>query len=174
MGTPYVGEIRIFAGNFAPNGWMSCDGQLLPISEYETLFQLIGTTYGGDGESTFALPDLRGRMPVHQGTGLGLPSMALGESGGQEQVTLTSQQIPVHSHPLVGSAANATATSPSGGVPGTMPEVAASAYGSDAPLTTLSPQSVSAVGGSQPHENLQPYLCVGFIISLFGIFPSPS
>jgi microcystin-dependent protein len=169
MGQPYVGEIRIFAGNFAPNGWLSCDGQLLPISENETLFQLIGTTYGGDGQSTFALPDLRGRMPMHQGNG-----MVLAETGGAEQVTLTTQQIPAHSHPLVGSAANASATSPAGGVPGTMPEVATSAYGSDAPLTTLSPQSVSPVGGSQPHDNMQPFLCVGFIISLYGIFPSQS
>lgn len=169
MGQPFVGEIRIFAGSFAPAGWMFCDGQLLAISENETLFQLIGTTYGGDGQSTFGLPDLRGRMPVHQGSGL-----VLAETGGVESVTLTSQQIPVHTHPLVGSAANASATSPAGGVPGTMPEVATSAYGSDAPLTTLTPQSISPVGGSQPHENMQPYLCVAFIISLFGIFPSPS
>lgn len=169
MGQPFVGEIRLFAGNFAPNGWLFCEGQTLPISENETLFQLIGTTYGGDGQTTFALPDLRGRVPVHQGNGLNLA-----EAGGVEQVTLTTQQIPAHNHPLVGSAANASAASPSGGVPGTMPEVATSAYGSDAPLTSLSPQSVSPVGGSQPHENMQPYLCVDFIISLFGIFPAPS
>jgi microcystin-dependent protein len=169
MSQPYVGEIRIFAGNFAPNGWLSCDGQILPISENETLFQLIGTTYGGDGQSTFALPDLRGRMPVHQGNG-----MVLAETGGAEQVTLTTPQMPAHTHPIVGSAANASATSPAGGVPGTMPEVATSAYGSDAPLTTLAPQSVSPVGGSQPHDNMQPFLCVGFIISLYGIFPSQS
>ncbi|HSF98721.1 MAG TPA: tail fiber protein [Ornithinibacter sp.] len=169
MGQPYVGEIRIFAGNFAPNGWLSCDGQILSISENETLFQLIGTTYGGDGQSTFALPDLRGRMPVHQGNG-----MVLAETGGAEQVTLTTQQMPAHSHPLVGSAANASATSPAGGVPGTMPEVATSAYGSDAPLTTLAAQTISPAGGSQPHDNMQPFLCVGFIISLFGIFPSPT
>jgi microcystin-dependent protein len=169
MGQPYVGEIRIFAGSFAPNGWLSCDGQILPISEYETLFQLIGTTYGGDGQSTFALPDLRGRMPVHQGDG-----MILAETGGAEQVSITTQQIPAHTHPLFGSAANASATSPAGGVPGTMPEVATSAYGSDAPLTTLAPQTISPVGGSQPHDNMQPFLCVGFIISLYGIFPSPT
>ena len=169
MGQPFVGEIRVFAGNFAPAGWLFCDGQLLPISVNETLFQLIGTTYGGDGQETFALPDLRGRVPVNQGNGL-----ALAETGGAEQVTLTAQQIPAHTHSLVGSAANASATSPAGGVPGTMPEVATSAYGSDAPLTSLSPQSVSPVGGSQPHENMQPYLCMGFIISLFGIFPSPT
>jgi microcystin-dependent protein len=169
MSNPYVGEIRIFAGNFAPSGWMFCEGQLLPISEYETLFQLIGTTYGGDGQETYALPDLRGRVPVHQGSGL-----TQGESGGAEQVALTAQQIPAHTHPLFGSAANASATSPSGGVPGTMPEVATSAYGSDAPLTTLAPQSISPMGGSQPHDNMQPFLCVDFIISLYGIFPSPT
>ena len=169
MGQPYVGEIRIFAGNFAPAGWSFCEGQLLPISENETVFQLIGTTYGGDGQSTFGLPDLRGRVPVHQGNGL-----VLAETGGVESVTLTAQQVPAHTHPLVGSAANASATSPAGGVPGTMPEVATSAYGSDAPLTTLTPQSISPVGGSQPHDNMQPYLCVDFIISLFGIFPSQS
>ena len=123
----------------------------------------------GTARATFALPDLRGRVPVHQGNGL-----VLAETGGVEQVTLTTQQIPAHNHPLVGSAANASATSPVGAVPGTMPEVATSAYGSDAPLTSLSPQSISPVGGSQPHENMQPFLCVDFIISLFGIFPSPN
>lgn len=172
MGTPYVGEVRLFAGNFSPNGWMDCDGQLLPISEYETLFQLIGTTYGGDGQTTFALPDLRGRAPVHQGAGPGLFNVVLGESGGAESVTLTQAQLPAHTHALVGSAANATATSPAGAVPGTMPEVATSAYGSDAPLTTLSPQGVGSAGGSQPHDNMQPYLAVRYIIALFGIFPS--
>ena len=172
MGTPHAGEVRLFAGNFAPNGWMDCDGQLLPISEYETLFQLIGTTYGGDGQSTFALPDLRGRAPVHQGTGPGLSTVVIGEDGGAESVTLTQAQVPMHTHALIGSAANATATSPAGGVPGTMPEVAASAYGSDAPLTTLSPQGLAPAGGSQPHDNMQPYLTVRYIISLFGIFPS--
>lgn len=169
MSQPFVGEIRMFAGNFAPAGWMFCDGQILPISENETLFQLIGTTYGGDGQSTFALPDLRGRMPVHQGNGL-----ILSETGGAESVSLIAPQVPAHTHPLIGSAANASATSPSGGVPGTMPEVATSAYGSDGPLTTLAPQSIATAGGSQPHENMQPFLCVDFIISLFGIFPSPN
>ena len=169
MAQPYVGEIRMFAGNFAPAGWMFCEGQLLPISENETLFQLIGTTYGGDGQTTVALPDLRGRVPVHQGNGV-----MLAETGGSESVTLSTNQMPLHVHPLVGSATNATATSPAGGVLGTMPEVATSAYGSDAPRTTMAPQSVGPTGGSQPHENMQPFLCLGFIISLFGIFPSPT
>ena len=169
MAQPYVGEIRMFAGNFAPAGWMFCDGQLLPISEYETLFQLIGTTYGGDGESTFALPDLRGRIPIHQGNGF-----ILAETGGAEEITLTVQQIPAHTHALLGSAVNATTTSPTGNVAATMPEVTTFAYGTDNPPATLGAQSIGPVGGSQPHTNFQPYLCVDFIISLFGIYPSPS
>lgn len=167
MSQPYVGEIRMFGGNFAPAGWMFCEGQILAISENETLFNLIGTTYGGDGQSTFALPDLRGRLPLHQGNGF-----TLAETGGVEEVTLTVQQIPAHNHALLGTSSNATTTSPTGNVAATMPEVVTSAYGTDAPSTTLSPQSVSPVGGSQPHTNFQPYLCISFIISLFGIFPS--
>lgn len=170
MAQPYVGEIRMFAGNFAPAGWEFCEGQLMPISENETLFNLIGTTYGGDGESTFALPDLRGRIPIHQGNGF-----ILAETGGAEEVTLTVSQIPAHSHPLLASNNLATGTAPSTNVvPARAQASTITPYGSDAPLTTLSPQSVSSVGGSQPHSNFQPYLCVNFIISLFGIFPSPS
>lgn len=169
MSQPYVGEIRMFGGNFAPSGWMFCEGQLLAITENETLFNLIGTTYGGDGQSTFALPDLRGRLPIHQGNGF-----ILAETGGVEEVTLTASQIPAHNHLLLGTTANATTTSPTGNVAATMPEVVTSAYGTDAPPTTLSAQSVGAAGGSQPHTNFQPYLCVSFIISLFGIFPSPT
>ncbi|MBO9624510.1 MAG: phage tail protein [Sphingomonas sp.] len=169
MAQPYVGEIRIFAGNFAPAGWMFCEGQLLPISENETLFQLIGTTYGGDGESTFSLPDLRGRITLHQGNGF-----ILAETGGVEQVTLTTSQIPSHTHPMLGSASNASTTSPVNGVPATIPIFGVRAYGTDAPKTTLSPQSVAPVGNSQPHENRQPFLCVNYIISLFGLFPSPT
>ena len=168
MAQPYVGEIRIFAGNFAPAGWMFCEGQLLPISENETLFQLIGTTYGGDGQSTFALPDLRGRIPLHQGNGL-----ILAETGGAEEITLTVSQIPAHSHPMLGTQNLANATDPANLLPGTL-VTNVTAYGTDNPSTTLSPSSVSAVGGSQPHTNFQPYLCVNFIISLFGIFPSPT
>ncbi|MGA7672506.1 MAG: tail fiber protein [Nitrolancea sp.] len=169
MAQPYVGEIRIFAGNFAPAGWMFCEGQLLPISEYETLFNLIGTTYGGDGQSTFSLPDLRGRIPLHQGNGF-----ILAETGGTEEITLTVPQTPSHSHLLFGSAANATTTSPTSNVPGTMPEVTTFAYGTDLPSTTLNSSSISSVGGSQPHNNFQPYVCINYIISLFGIFPSPT
>lgn len=167
MAEPYVGEIRMFAGNFAPAGWMFCEGQLLPISEYETLFNLIGTTYGGDGQSTFALPDLRGRIPLHVGSGF-----TLAENGGAEQVTLTTAQMPAHTHAFLGSAANATTTSPTNNVPATLPEVTTFAYGTDLPPATLSAQAVSNVGGSRAHTNFQPYICINYIISLLGIFPS--
>ena len=169
MAQPYVGEIRMFAGNFAPAGWMFCEGQLLPISENETLFQLIGTTYGGDGQSTFALPDLRGRIPIHQGNGF-----ILAETGGAEEITLTVQQIPAHPHAFLATTNSAADSNPTNLLPATSASATASPYGTDAPLTSLSPTSVSAVGGSQPHTNFQPYLCVDFIISLFGIFPSPT
>jgi len=168
MAQPYVGEIRMFAGNFAPAGWMFCEGQLLPISENETLFQLIGTTYGGDGESTFALPDLRGRIPLHQGSGF-----ILAETGGVEELTLTVNQIPAHTHPLVASTNVAQDTNPQNKVLG-QSSGGILLYIQDTPDTNLSPQAITSVGGSQPHNNFQPYLCVDFIISLFGIFPSPT
>ena len=167
MAQPYVGEIRMFAGNFAPAGWMFCEGQLLPISEYETLFNLIGTTYGGDGQSTFALPDLRGRIPIHFGNGF-----TLAETGGVETVTLTVSQIPAHTHAMLASTGAATTLDPTGNILATAPLATTFAYGTDAPITPLAPNAVSSVGGSQPHDNFQPYLCVDFIISLFGIFPS--
>ena len=167
MAQPYVGEIRMFGGNFAPAGWAFCEGQLLPISENETLFQLIGTTYGGDGQSTFGLPDLRGRVPLHQG-----PQNSFGSSGGVETVTLTSAQA-THGHGLVGTANVATTTSPGPDVTfARTGNTTIVTYGSDAPTGPLAPSSVASSGGSQPHENMQPYLCVSFIISLFGIFPS--
>lgn len=166
MAQPYVGEIRIFAGNFAPAGWMFCEGQLLPISEYATLYNLVGTTYGGDGQSTFALPDLRGRLPIHQGSGY-----TLAESGGVETVTLTSAQCPAHSHPLQASNDSANAATPQGNVPAATLNTVA--YTTIPQLTPLSAQATTASnGGNQPHSNFQPYLCVDFIISLFGIFPS--
>ncbi len=164
MAQPYVGEIRMFAGNFAPAGWMFCEGQLLPISEFETLFNLIGTTYGGDGQSTFALPDLRGRLPLHQGGGF-----TLAENGGVETVTLTVSQIPAHSHPMLASNDIPTQTSPQGNVTG---QAAAKLYRLGNPTVSLNPASMGSTGGSQPHNNFQPYLCVDFIISMFGIFPS--
>jgi microcystin-dependent protein len=170
MAQPYVGEIRMFAGNFAPAGWMFCEGQLLPISENETLFNLIGTTYGGDGQSTFGLPDLRGRIPIHMGNGF-----VLAENGGAEEITLTIQQIPAHSHPFLATSNQATTTSPGSSVTYAVALAATiTPYGTDAPAGTLSPQMIGSTGGSQPHTNFQPYLCIDFIISLFGIFPSPT
>ncbi len=167
MAQPYVGEIRMFAGNFAPAGWMFCEGQLLPISENETLFQLIGTTYGGDGQSTFALPDLRGRVPLHFGN-----SFTLAEAGGAETVTLTVPQIPAHAHAMLASSDNASTPNAAGSVLAQTPSY--TPYISAIPATPLAPVSVGATGGSQPHANFQPYLCIDFIISLFGIFPSPT
>jgi microcystin-dependent protein len=157
----------MFAGNFAPAGWQFCEGQLLPISENETLFQLIGTTYGGDGQSTFALPDLRGRIPIHQGNGL-----ILAETGGAEEITLTVNQIPAHSHPFLATSAGGTAATPVNGV--LAESVSISPFIEDVTSSNMNVAAVSAVGGSQPHTNFQPYLCVDFIISLFGIFPSPT
>src|SRR5512141_2417013 len=142
MAQPYIGEIRMFAGNFAPAGWMFCEGQLLPISEYDTLFLLIGTTYGGDGQSTFALPDLRGRLPIHQGNGF-----TLAETGGVEEVTLTVSQIAAHTHPLLGSQSTAASTDPASNVGARVTAASVFPYGTDAPLQPLSPLAVSSVGG---------------------------
>ena len=167
MAQPYVGELRIFAGNFNPAGWMFCEGQLLPISENETLFQLIGTTYGGDGESTFALPDLRGRLPLHQGNGY-----ILGETGGVEEVTLTINQIPSHSHPMMGSSGNGSQSNPQNNVLASSTLV--KLYSGEAADTAMAANAITSAGGSLPHTNFQPYLCVNYIISLFGIFPSPT
>jgi microcystin-dependent protein len=172
MSSPYVGEIRMFAGNFNPNGWAFCNGALIPISENEVLFQLIGTTYGGDGVNTFALPDLRGRVPLHMGTGGG-SSYVIGEPGGVETVTLTIGQIPAHSHMVNATNSNqvqvpAGNTFPAGSTPQSR-----NVYG---PLggtaVQMSSGMIAPTGGSQPHENRQPFLCINFIISLFGIFPS--
>ena len=167
MAQPYVGEIRVFAGNFAPAGWALCEGQLMPISENETLFQLIGTTYGGDGQSTFALPDMRGRIQVHQGNGY-----TLAESGGVEQVTLTVNQIPAHNHTLVTSSAPGHANRPTDGVPASSPNV--DLYSTRPADVDMAAQAVAPTGGSQPHENMQPFLALHHIISLFGIFPNPT
>ena len=171
MAQPYVGEIRMFAGNFAPAGWMFCEGQVLPISENETLFQLIGTTYGGDGTATFALPDLRGRLPLHQGQQGQGQSYILGQAAGVEQVTLDVTQLPSHSHLLLASSDNASTSNAAGNVLAQTPSY--TPYFAASPNTALG-QSTGSTGGSQPHTNFQPYLCVDFIISLFGIFPSPT
>jgi microcystin-dependent protein len=167
MSQPFVGQLKMFGGNFAPAGWAFCDGSLLPISENETLFQLIGTTYGGDGQSTFALPDLRGRVPMHTGNGV-----VLAESGGVETVTLTAAQIAAHTHPLLASTNNATTSNAGGNVLAQTPSY--TPYIASAPNVSLAAQAVTSEGGSQPHSNMQPYLCVNFIISLYGVFPSPT
>ena len=170
MAQPFVGEIRMFAGNFPPAGWMFCEGQLLPISENETLFTLIGTTYGGDGQSTFALPDLRGRVPVHRGTLAGT-TFIIGEQAGVEEVTLTTQQIPIHSHAMLcSSGGGSNASDPHNAVASPSDISQYSSQAADAQMGTP-PMSSDIAGGSQPHTNFMPYLCVDFIISLFGIFP---
>jgi microcystin-dependent protein len=158
----------MFAGNFAPNGWMFCEGQTLPISENDVLFQLIGTTYGGDGEQTFNLPNLASRVPIHMGTGPDGTTYQIGEMAGTEQETLTVQQIPAHSHPPLGTNNPATQTTPGGAM---FAQSVSQNYSFLSPIN-ISPQVIGPNGGSQPHENTQPFLCINFIISLFGVFPS--
>lgn len=171
MSDPYVGEIRMFGASFAPAGWAMCQGQLMPISQNETLFNLIGTTYGGDGQETFALPDLQGRAPVHAGQGPGLSqNYQLGETGGVESVTISTQQLPIHNHAMLASTNPANQITGSDGIVATPPSL--SMYFGAAPDSALNASSVLPVGGSQPHENMQPFLVVSFIISLFGIFPT--
>ena len=171
MGQPYVGEIRMFGGSFAPAGWMTCDGQLLPISEYDTLFNLIGTTYGGDGQSTFALPNLSGRLPVDMGTSPSTgTNYTLGQLAGTSTVTLTTQQIPIHNHPVIADNNNATTTqtAPNNDLYGNAsPTAVYSATNTLHPMFNLPLQ-----GGGQPHDNMMPYQAITFIISMFGIFPS--
>lgn len=167
MSSPFVGEIRMFGGNFAPVGWALCQGQLLPISENPTLFQLIGTTYGGDGQNTFALPNLQSRVPVHVG-----PGFALGQAAGAESVTVTTSQIPAHSHVPQANSGTASAASPSNNFWAANSTL--SPYGNTAPTDGLAAAAVGSAGGSQPHDNMIPFLVVNFIISLFGVFPSQS
>ena len=171
MSQPYVGEIRMFAGNFAPAGWNFCDGSLIAISENDTLVNLIGTTYGGDGQSTFALPNLASRVPIHMGTGPDGTTYQQGEMAGTEQETLTVQTIPNHTHPLTASTNAGADATPVGNVLSATSGGIALYYegGVDA---NMNAQSITATGGSQPHENTQPFLCINFIISLFGIYPS--
>lgn len=166
MSQPYVGEIRMFAGNFAPVGWAFCNGALLPISENETLFNLIGTTYGGDGQNTFALPDLRSRVPIHVG-----PGFALGQAAGAESVTLTVSQIPAHSHLPVGNSATGDQTSPAGS---TWANSTSNLFLPPPPGIAMDSGAIGSTGGSQPHDNMIPFLVINFIISLFGVFPSQS
>jgi microcystin-dependent protein len=166
MPQPYVGEIRMFGGNFAPVDWNFCDGSVIPMGEYEPLFELIGTTFGGDGESWFALPDLRSRIPIHQGNGF-----AIGAVGGAEEATLNVNQIPSHSHPFIAIELQGDQISPGGNLAAQVFNV--TPYVNEAPNGSFN-GSIQPVGGSQPHENLQPYLCVNYIIAMVGIFPSPT
>ena len=186
MAQPYVGEIRMFAGHFAPAGWMFWEGQLLPISENETLFQLIGTTYGGDGQTTFALPDLRGRIPIGFGQGPSLQNRFVGETGGSEAITLTVQQIPPHSHAVDTAALSASLKcksgpgnqrTPVGNVHAIEAAGATMPYSSAAANATMTgvPVDISGMaeaGGIVPHDNMQPYQALNYCISLFGVFPS--
>lgn len=170
MSDPFIGEIRMFGGNFAPAGWAFTQGQLLAISQNDALFTLIGTTYGGDGESTFALPDIQGRFPIHAGQGPGISqNYQLAEKAGVESVTLTVQQMPTHNHAFLASTSIAQNPQPTSSVPAQSSVV--KLYSGDSPDSAMNAQMFSPVGGSQPHENMQPYLAISFILSLFGIFP---
>lgn len=170
MSEPFVGEVRMFAGNFAPRGWAFCDGQLLAVSQNDALFSLLGTIYGGDGRTTFGLPDLRGRIPIHPGTGPGLSPRRLGAKGGAEKVTLTVNQLPSHSHHLQVSTNNGPEPNPQGNV--LAGSTLVEAYADEQPLVNMASSSITNVGGSQSHTNLMPYLCIHFIIALVGIYPS--
>jgi len=172
--TPYIGEIAIFCGNFAPAGWALCNGSLLAIGDYDALFQLIGTTYGGDGQDNFALPDLRGRAPMHMSSGAGLNNHIIGETGGAEAVTLSLQQIPSHTHQPSVSTDPGTTASPQAALPADGGNGSAQYTPDTASLLKQPAQFLGAVGGSQPHENMQPYLAINYIISLYGVFPSPT
>jgi microcystin-dependent protein len=171
MADPFVAEIRIFPFNFAPRGWAWCDGQLLPLSQNTALFSLLGTTYGGDGKSNFALPDLQGRAPMHPGQGPGLSLHDLGETGGSETVTLLESEIPAHSHALMATAAPGNRTSPVGNSIARVSAGNAFLAPAGAPLVAMSNQSLPPAGGDQPHNNLQPYLTFYFNIALQGVFP---
>jgi microcystin-dependent protein len=164
MGQPFIGEIRMFAGTFAPAGWALCNGQMLAISENDALFNLIGTTYGGDGQQTFGLPNLQGRVPIHMTS-----SSVLGQNGGVETVTLTTQQMPAHTHALMASTSAGTQNSPTGNVTAASPSI--TLYTADVTDTNMNAAAVSTVGQGGQHDNLMPFLCFNFIISLFGIFP---
>lgn len=170
---PFLGEIILFAGNFAPRGWAFCDGQLLPISQYSALFSILGTTYGGDGRTTFALPDLRGRVPIHQGRGPGLSDYRLGAKGGQEHVTLTTNQIPSHSHGVNAVSATGNDASPQNNYLANTTGLDRE-YSNSTPDIRMSANMISNTGGGQSHENRQPFLALNYIIALQGVFPSRS
>lgn len=171
MADPFIGEIKMFAGNFPPRGYMLCDGQLISIAQNTALFALLGTTYGGNGVSNFALPDLRGRVPLHQGQGPGLSPRTMGETVGSETVTLSAAQLPLHSHAQVASTNDASAAYGPSAAPGKA-LAAAAFYGSGSPQVNLAASAVDAAGGNQPHDNMAPYGTLNFIIAVQGIFPS--
>jgi microcystin-dependent protein len=173
MSQPYIGEIRMFGGNFAPAGWAFCTGQLVPISENDALFNLIGTTYGGDGQENFALPNLQGRIPIHAGQGPGISqNYQLGEMAGVETVTLTTQQIPIHNHALVASTDPANTPNPGNNV--LSAPITATPFFQQNPTVAMNPNMLAGQGGNQPHDNMMPFLVVNYIISLFGIYPTQS
>jgi len=172
MSEPFIAEIRIFAGNFAPRGWAFCDGQLLPISQNTALFSLIGTTYGGDGRTTTALPNLQGRAPMHPGRGPGLTARRLGERGGADTVTLSEAQMPAHTHLLQATAVPGNDNDPPGGYYAA--SAGANVYGTPGTLVSMAGPALDAAGGGQPHNNMQPFLTLNFIIALVGLYPSRS
>jgi microcystin-dependent protein len=169
MSDPYVGEIRMFAGNFAPDGWLFCNGQIVRINDYEALFSLIGTTYGGDGVTNFAVPDLTGRVPLHRGKGASGTNYIMGELGGVESVTLLERQLPRHSHAANASSSPGTAASPANAY---WAGSTIAQYSLEVPAQAMSSQSITATGGSLPHDNMMPFLAISFIISCVGIYPS--
>ncbi len=167
MSSPFIGEIRMFGGNFAPVGWAFCDGALMAIAQNDALFNLIGTTYGGDGQTTFALPNLQSRVPVHVG-----PGFALGQAGGAESVTLTTSQIPAHSHVPQASTSSTSPPNVSGPANNVWAQSTLNNYSAAAPGSNMDPAAIGPAGGSQPHDNMVPFLVINFILSLFGVFPS--
>ena len=172
MSNPYLGEIRMFAGNFAPSGWQFCNGQLLSISQYSALFAILGTTYGGNGTTNFALPNLQGRVAIHWGNGAGLSPYVIGQQAGVENVTLLATQMPVHNHSVNAVASGGNSATPASALPAIESTGTSLDYSTAAAGTTMNPAMVGNAGGGQPHTNVQPYLAVSFIIAMAGIFPS--
>ena len=172
MSEPFIGEIRMFGGNFAPRGWALCHGQILSIAQNTALFSLLGTTYGGNGQTTFGLPDLRGRAPIGWGQGPGLSNRSLGEVGGVENVTLTAQQMPAHSHAANASGNSGNTNTPVGKVWSKDAGVQSATYTGNAPNGVMAANAIGSAGGSQPHENMPPYMAMNYVIALEGIYPS--
>lgn len=171
MASPFLGEIKMFGGNFAIRGYAFCSGQILPISQNEALFSLLGTTYGGNGQTTFALPDMRGRLPIHQGSLQGGSTYVMGQLAGSETVTLLTQQLPAHTHDVSGSSASGAVATPNNEFWAADPTASVANFSDAAPDGTMNPAAISMTGGSQPHSNIQPYLCINFLIALEGIYP---